>query len=190
MMTTGELKTMTKETKISNRELRFYKPNRTGNGGASKFQCKTKYKKSGDREYPELVLFLETALQNGKDDSGNAKFHWSQKGKSNNSVTMKLGMTDIGEMILVLEGKTKFVGPPPKQGRTVEPGLFHQNKNGNTSLRLKWSDGKLFLNLSSQDAKKEVTKVGHSLTPGEGAILCELLKEFVVQYHSWEHDLA
>ena len=102
---------------------------------------------------------------------------------------MKLGMPDIGEMLLVLTGKTKFVGPPPKSGRTVEPGLFHKNKNGNTSLRLKWSDGKLYLNLSSQDGNKNVAKVGHSSTSGEATVLAVLLEIFVTQYYGWNHVL-
>jgi len=171
------------------REYRIYKPNKKGAGAASKFQCKTKTKKIGDKEYPELILFVETAPQTGTDDNDNASFAWAQQGKSPSSVTMKLGMPDIGEMLLTLTGKTKFVGPPPKAGRTVESGLFHQNKNGNTSLRLKWSDGTLFLNLSSQDKNKNVTKVGHSLTPGEAAVLAVLLEEFVVKYHDWKLEI-
>tara|TARA_Y100001949_G_C15958850_1_gene318283 strand:- start:548 stop:1096 length:549 start_codon:yes stop_codon:yes gene_type:complete len=171
------------------KEFRIYKPNSKNSGAASKFQCTTKYKKIGDKEYPEMVLFLESAPQTGTDDNGNASFGWSQQGKSGKSVTMKLGMPDIGEILLVLTGKTKFVGPSPKSGRTVEPGLFHKNKNGNTSLRLKWSDGKLYLNLSSQDSKKDVSKVGHSITPGEATVLAVLLESFVAQYHGWDHNL-
>mgnify|MGYP006408102513 FL=1 len=186
-MKTGESR-MTK-AKPHPKEFRIYKPNNKSSGAASKFQCKTKWKKIGDKEYPEMVLFLESASQTGTDDNGNASFGWSQQGKSDKSVTMKLGMPDIGEMLLVLTGKTKFVGPPPKSGRTVEPGLFHQNKNGNTSLRLKWSDGKLYLNLSSQDSNKNVVKVGHSITSGEATVLAVLLESFVAQYHGWGHDL-
>tara|TARA_R100001509_G_scaffold164543_1_gene142555 strand:+ start:3410 stop:3958 length:549 start_codon:yes stop_codon:yes gene_type:complete len=181
---------MTQEKKILAKEYRIYKPNSKGSGAASKFQCRTKWKTIDNNDYAELILFLETASQSGVDGKGNASFNWSSSGEKNKggSVTMKLGLPDIGEMLLVLKGRKKFVGPEPKQGRSVEPGLYHQNKNGNTSLRLKWSEGKLYLNISSQDSSKKVTKISHSITPAEAAVLESLLDNFIVQYHNWQHQ--
>lgn len=181
---------MTQEKKILAKEYRIYKPNSKGNGAASKFQCRTKWKTVDGVDYAELVLFLETAKQTGFDSNKNASFGWSTSSDKNKStsVTMKLGMPDIGEMLLVFMGRKPYVGPEPKEGKKIEPGIYHQNKNGNTSLRLKWSEGKLYLNISSQDGSKNVTKVSHSITPAEATILESLLSNFVVEYHGWKYN--
>tara|TARA_B100000959_G_scaffold67088_1_gene71247 strand:- start:438 stop:986 length:549 start_codon:yes stop_codon:yes gene_type:complete len=181
---------MTLEKRILAKEYRIYKPNSKGTGAASKFQCRTKWKTVDGVDYADLILFLETSQQTGFDSNKNASFGWSTSGEKNNgkSVTMKLGLPDIGEILLVLKGRKKFVGPEPKEGRGIEPGLYHQKKNGNTSLRLKWSDGRLYLNISSQDEKKNVTKVSHSITTSEAIVVESLLNNFIVEYHGWEYS--
>lgn len=182
---------MTQEKRILAKEYRIYKPNSKGGGAASKFQCRTKWKTIDGVDYADLILFLESAQQTGFDSNKNASFGWStaSEKKTGKSVTMKLGLPDIGEILLVLKGRKKFVGPEPKTGRKVESGLFHQNKNGNTTLRLKWSDGRLYINLSSQDEKKNVTKVSHSITTSEAIIIESLLESFVSEYHGWSYTL-
>ena len=178
---------MTQEKKILAKEYRIYKPNSKGNGAASKFQCRTKWKAVDVVDYAELILFLESAQQTGFDSNKNASFGWSTNSEKNKgkSVTMKLGLQDIGVILLVLTGRKQFVGQEPKEGRKIEPGLYHQKKNGNTSLRLKWSEKRLYLNLSSQDENKNVTKVSHSITTAEATVLESLLEAFVVEYHGW-----
>ena len=178
---------MTQEKKILAKEYRIYKPNAKGSGAASKFQCRTRWKNVDSKECAELLLFLETAKQTGFDKNKNASFGWSTNSEKNKdkSVTMKLGLPDIGEILLVLKGRKQFVGPEPKGGRSIEPGLYHQNKTGNTSLRLKWSEGKLYLNISSQDEKKNLTKISHSITTSEAVILESLLVCFINEYHKW-----
>ena len=181
---------MTQEKKILAKEYRVYKPNSKGSGAASKFQCRTKWKSVDNVDYADLILFLESAQQTGFDGNKNASFGWSTNGEKNKgkSVTMKLGLPDIGEILLVLKGRKQFVGPEPKEGRKIEPGLYHQKKNGNTSLRLKWSEGRLYLNISSQDENKNVTKVSHSITTAEAVILESLLDAFISEYHRWRYQ--
>ena len=181
---------MTQEKRILAKEYRVYTPNSSGNGAASKFQCRTKWKTVDGVDYADLILFLETAQQTGFDSNKNASFGWSTSGEKNNkkSVTMKLGLPDIGEILLVLKGRKKFIGPEPKKGRSIEPGLYHQKQKGNTSLRLKWSEGRLYLNMSSQDEKKNVTKVSHSITPAEAVIIESLLENFIIEYHNWQYS--
>ena len=182
---------MTQEKKILAKEYRIYKPNSKGSGAASKFQCRTKWKSVDGVDYADLILFLETAQQTGFDSNKNASFGWSSvknKDKKPKSVTMKLGLPDIGEMLLVLKGRKHFVGPEPKAGRKIEPGLYHQKAKGNTSLRLKWSEGRLYLNLSSQDENKNVIKVSHSITTAEAAVLESLLDHFIAKYHGWDYQ--
>lgn len=162
------------------KEFRIYKPNRAGHGAASKFQCVIKKKKE---KYDELVLFLESAKQEGVDANDNAKFAWSDK---NNSVTMKLGLPDVGEMLLVLKGRKKYVGPPPKQEGAHEPGIYHQNQSGNTSLKMKWDKSTLYLSLSSQNSQtKDIVRVNHAISLSEAVVLETLLEDFIKQYHSW-----
>tara|TARA_B100000676_G_C17873669_1_gene730029 strand:+ start:121 stop:669 length:549 start_codon:yes stop_codon:yes gene_type:complete len=182
---------MTQEKKILAKEYRIYKPNSKGTGAASKFQCRTKWKTIDKSDYADLILFLESAQQTGFDSNKNASFGWSSTNDKNKgkSVTMKLGLPDIGEILLVLKGRKTFVGPEPKQGRKIEPGLYHQNNHGNTSLRLKWSEGKLYLNISSQDKNKNVTKISHSITTAEAAVLESLLEHFIVEYHGWKNQI-
>ena len=182
---------MTQEKRILAKEYRIYKPNSKGSGAASKFQCRTKWKTVDGVDYADLILFLETAQQTGFDSNKNASFDWSSannKGKKPKSVTMKLGLPDIGEILLVLKGRKQFVGPEPKEGRKIEPGLYHQKAKGNTSLRLKWSEGKLYLNLSSQDENKNVIKVSHSITTAEATVLESLLDHFIDKYHGWDYQ--
>ncbi len=181
---------MTQEKKILAKEFRIYKPNAKGSGAASKFQCRTKWKSVENVDYADLILFLESAQQTGFDSNRNASFGWSTNSEKNKgkSVTMKLGLPDIGEILLVLKGRKTFVGPEPKEGRKIEPGLYHQNKHGNTSLRLKWSEGRLYLNISAQDQSKSVTKVSHSITTAEAAVLESLLCNFIVEYHGWKYQ--
>ena len=102
---------MTQEKKILAKEFRIYKPNSKGSGAASKFQCRTKWKTVDSVDYAELILFLESAQQTGFDKNKNASFGWSTNSEKNKgkSVTMKLGLPDIGEMLLVLKGRKQFV---------------------------------------------------------------------------------
>jgi len=181
---------MTQEKRILAKEYRIYKPNSKGSGAASKFQCRTKWKTIDGVDYGELILFLEASQQTGFDSNKNASFGWSTNNEKSRgkSVTMKLGLPDIGEILLVLKGRKKFVGPEPKEGRKIEPGLYHQKAKGNTSLRLKWSEGRLYLNLSSQDENKNVVKVSHSITTAEAAVLESLLEHFIVEYHRWRYQ--
>jgi hypothetical protein len=177
---------MISEKQLQPKEYRIYKPNSKNSGAATKFQCRVKEVGKGDKKYPELFLFVEMAQQTGTDENDNAKFDWAGKENPNpKSVTMKLGLPDVGEILLVLMGRKKFVGPEPKEGQKIESGLFHQNNDGNTSMRLKWDNGKLYLNLSAQDKAKNLVKVSHSITMAEAVVLEHLLQHFIVAYHAW-----
>ena len=37
----------------------------------------------------------------------------------------------------------------------------------------------------TKEAKKNVTKVSHSITSAEAAVLESLLEHFIVEYHNW-----
>lgn len=162
-------------------ELRFYKPNKDGNGAASKIQLVDKLVEKDGSKFNKVMLFWVSAQQNGKDEDDNAKFFWEPK--DGRQVTMKLGDPDVGEILAVLNGMKKEAGS--------SMGLFHKNENGNSSLQFKANvqsdaNGKSVVNgyyvrLAFQDKSKKVTEVKHSLTLAEAEILKLLLERYVMK---------
>ena len=95
----------------------LYKAKNDGDGAASQWTL------SSDKD----SVFLEMANQKkDKDDKGNARFDWENK------IRFKLGESDIGEILAVLTGLQKGVGPPVKtdtgfDSKTKHKGLYHSN---------------------------------------------------------------
>lgn len=157
-------------------ELRFYKPNKEGNGAASKIQLVDKMVEKDGSKFNKVMLFWVSAQQNGKDEDDNAKFFWEPK--DNRQVTMKLGDPDVGEILAVLNGVKKEAGS--------SMGLYHKNENGSSSLQFKANIqatglAGYYIRLAFQDKNKKVTEVKHSLTLGEAEILKLLLERYVLK---------
>jgi len=150
------------------KELRFYKPRKTNDGAASKLNCVTKSKTKGDKSYSELMMFWVAAKQ--KPSTGeNAEFYWDAK--DGNSVNMKMGELDAGDILAVLHGVKKEVG----SGK----GIYHQNSKGSSSFQFaQYNDG-YSIRLAFQDANKKVTEVKHLLSAAEAEILRVFLMEFL-----------
>jgi len=163
------------------KEFRIYKPQRDKKGAASKWQCSTKIKKVKGKSYPELMLFLEIAPQTGVDKDGNATFDWGNDGEA---IIVKLGTADIGEFLLVADGKKEAVGPPKASDRKVELGLFHQTPKGNTTIRF-YIRNKMFYIAVSRQRDGKVIRHGHAVTPAEATVLSVLLKDFLVKCYDW-----
>jgi len=133
----------------------LYKPRKKGGGSASQWNLNID-KKS---------VFLELAEQVGSEQ----KFNWENK------ICMKLGVNDMGELIATLENRQKAING----GK----GLFHENEQGNSSLNLTRSDNGWFLNVGVK--KEKLTKISHSLSFGEGAILLTLLRVAIQRIYGW-----
>lgn len=157
---------------------RIYKPYKNDanqpTGHASKIDYRANNKKT------EGVLFWTITKQTAvEDEKGNAAFGWEDPRKT---VTMKLGLPDIGELLAVLEAQKDQAGP--NNGK----GLFHQNKNGNSSLKFKFEAGteksppRYGIQIGGKVEGSDLVTLSHSLTLGEGVILREFLKGFV-QFH-------
>lgn len=167
---------------MPSKEYRVYKPNKNNNGSALKIQYKMKPKQGKD--YSEGMLFLEIAVQTGTDENGNASFDWAMaEGYKGKSVTMKLGLTDIGELLLVLNGKKEYAGPPAKPGQKSGMGLFHQNKNGNTVLKF----GKIPNGYAAQLSTSKEHSFRISVSDGEAEILKVLLEQAILLIHRWNN---
>ncbi len=153
-------------------DFRIYKPNKTGNGAASAFQVRVDLDEETQRR--KIMLFLMMAPQTGKDDNGNSAFGWKDNEKT---VTVKLGMPDIGDMLAVLNGRKTEVG--------TGKGLFHKNANGSTSLSFALTPGGYSLRTNKKIGDKVGEAVSHSLTHSEGEVLKVLLEEVVKITYNW-----
>ena len=154
------------------KEFRIYKPKKDEKGAAAKFQFVVKARREG--KFPEPMLFLEMANQTGVDANDNASFDWAgQDNSTGQSVTVKLGIPDVSELLLALRRHKN------------EGKLFHKNDKGNVTVSLKKLDDKMALNVSSQRDKK-LTRVGLMVAPGECIVLSTLLQDFISAYYGWQ----
>ncbi len=104
-------------------DLIFYHPNMKGSGSAAQFELKPAIRGR------EGCFFLVMARQNsemirrGNGKNRTATFDW--KG----AVTVKLGLSDIGQMLLVLHNRQAAIA----NGK----GLFHDTADANTIIQLR-----------------------------------------------------
>jgi hypothetical protein len=168
------------------REIRVYKPKGKTDGSALKLQARFKNKLGGN--FAEMMLFLEIARQTGIDPNGNSSYDWhAAEGYQGGSVTMKLGVPDVTELLLVLRDKKKEVGPPPKAGMKIGPGLFHQNPNGNTILKFIKAQGTgYWAQLST--SKEHSFKI--SISEAEAIAMERMLTRFLDLYYNWDEELT
>jgi len=144
-----------------NKEFRIYRPLKQGNGAASRLN----YRKQQD----DLLVFWQSAQQEGFDDKENAKFAWKDQEKS---VSVKLGITDIGEILAVLNGKKEQAG--------TDKGIFHSNEKGNTSFTFRKQDNGYYLRVAKKNNAKLI-EVKHGVSFGEGEILKILLGYIIIK---------
>ncbi len=148
----------------------LYKPKNDGNGAASQFALSSN----------KNSVFLEMARQKkDKDNKGNFQFDWDNK------IRFKLGETDIGEILAVLMGLQKGVGPFDT-AKDKHKGLFHSNPNGNAILYF-WKDEherfRIYLSVK-RDNNQSVVK--HSISKGEACILGTLLRRAIEIMYLWD----
>ena len=149
----------TNEATATNRsnDHAIYKPNSRGNGGVMRFSLNR----------AKGAVFLDAASQ-----SGEKAFDWENK------ITMKWGLSDLGPVIAVL------------QGRQETAKLFHQSDKANSAFeitRRNDADRAPFVaNISRQEsADKSVRKVGIPLTLGEAVVLEAALRAAVTRLIGW-----
>lgn len=146
----------------------LYKARSDGNGAVSQWNLGSK----------KDCVFLEMAIQKGKDDDGNARFDWDNK------VRFKLGDADIGEILAVLVGIQDGVGPfDITKGK--HKGLFHSNQSGNAVLYFgkdKHGRFRIYLSVKRGDEK---TVVQHTISKGEACVLSTLLRHAIEVMYRW-----
>lgn len=160
---------MMKNDKKFSKSFVLYKARSDGNGGASQWQL------GSDKD----CVFLEMANQkDGKDDNGNYHFDWDNK------IRFKLGDADIGELLAVLVGLSKAVGPhDTSTGK--HKGLFHSNPSGNAILYFeKDESGRFNIYLSVKKGGSK-TAVKHTISKGEACLLSTLLRRAIEVMYRW-----
>jgi len=155
-------------------EYRIYKPYKDDQGAASGFQMKITHDPEAKWNKRSVDLFwVATNQVRINSDTKNPKFGWDDSSKT---ATMKLGLMDVGELLLILQGKKEEVT------------LYHQNKHGNTIAKLKKAVTKSGPVLNFQMSSKrgdDLVKVAHNISQGEAQVLTQLMKDFISSYHSW-----
>lgn len=129
--------------KTYSNDYAIYKPNPRGSGGAIRFSL------NADKG----AIFLDAAAQ-----SGEKQFDWENK------IIMKWGLSDIGAVLALL------------QGRTTEAKLFHKTEKATSTFELSLRDdperAPYMLSISRQDiVDKSLRKVSIPMTHPEAAIL-------------------
>jgi len=138
-------------------EFAIYKPTRNNTGGVLRLNLA--------RE--KGALFVDAALQKGE-----KAFDWQQK------ITMKWGLTDLGEVLAVLER------------RQEEAKLFHQTEKQSTTFHIRHQvqdeRNNYFAQITKQiTATKEVSRVAVPISQGEAAVLATLLRAAAVTLAGW-----
>ncbi|MFT5108517.1 MAG: hypothetical protein ACI9UA_004161 [Pseudoalteromonas tetraodonis] len=139
------------------REYAIYKPNSRGSGGVIRFGL----------NLAKQAIFVDAASQ-----SGPRQFDWEKK------FTMKWGLSDLGSVLVVL------------QGRTDEAKLFHKTDYANSAFELVAGDdpemAPFLMSVSRQEASdKSVRKVSIPVTFAEAAVLAVALEAAVVRLVGW-----
>ena len=138
-------------------EYAIYKPNSRGTGGVVRFGLNK----------AKACLFVDAANQ-----SGEKQFDWENK------MTMKWGLSDLGTVIAVL------------QGRQPQAKLFHQSEKANSAFELTRQDdperAPYLLTISRQSsADKSLRKITLPLGHGEAAVLETALQTAVTRLLGW-----
>lgn len=157
------------DNKRFSRGFVLYKARNDGNGAASQWNM------GSDKD----CVFLEMANQKGKDNKGHAQFDWENK------IRFKLGEADIGELLAVLVGLQKSVGPfDTESGK--HKGLFHSNPSGNAIMHFGKDDNGRFNIYLSVKKSGEKTVVRHTISKGEACCLSTLLRRALEVMYRWD----
>jgi hypothetical protein len=138
-------------------EYAIYKPNSRGSGGVVRFELNR----------AKEAVFVDAAAQ-----AGEKAFDWEQK------VTMKWGLSDLGMVLAVL------------QGRQAQAKLFHQSERANSAFEFSARDeaqrAPFLMSVSRQEeGSKAVRKVVIPVTHAEAAILETALRSAVIRLLGW-----
>lgn len=149
---------------------KIFKPKKTSDGAASQWELSCRN--------DNRTMFVEFANQKKTVDNDRT-FDWTNK------ITMKLAISDIGDILSVLTGMQDGIGPKDGDGR--RKGIYHETPKGNTILQLGKKSGAevSFIRISQRLKGKDPQVATHSITNGEAAVLATLLRRAIEVIHLW-----
>jgi len=163
------------------KDFRVYRVTKNNTGAASKVQVVEKTKQKGDKTYSEINVFWESTVQVGVDTDGNGQFDWTKNGDDTTgkgSITLKLGMVDVGELLAVLNGRKTCIGTDPSKG------IFHKtNSDCNKSMQFVMEEGKGYSFRMSEKGPGGLKQVKHTFSFSDGELLRVVLTEAVRMYY-------
>ncbi len=142
-------------------KLRFYKPNKSGQGSACQF----------DFSPEKQSVFLEIARQ--KEEK---MFDWENK------LTFKLADTDISKVLLVLKGRAKLANLYHEPGKG---GYSSSEDTKNNALSLLRTESGYSLKLSQQTKDGKVNAMQINLSEDEALLLELMLEEAIRKIYKW-----
>lgn len=150
----------------SKKELKFYRPNKNGNGAASQWEVS----KNKDGEY---LMFLTLAKQKIVTEEPDKKaFDWDNK------IVVKLDNPDLGEMLAVISGR--------KDGAGGDKGLFHKPASGGSKV-IQFFRGETgySLSVSFKADGADLIKIYHGISDGEVETLRVFITEALKYLNNW-----
>lgn len=152
---------------------RVYKANKQGTGAASEWQLSFK----GQEKFSPWKVFFSIAKQLPQDENGNARFDWDH------AIRLKMDVSDLCEIIAVLENKQKEAGYGGK--------IFHKHGSDNKIINFihNSENNNYFMKVSHQ-SPNGVTALQQNLSIGEGCALHILLKEAILKLTNWGYTSA
>lgn len=161
--------------KIFNPAFRLYKARKDNYqlGSASSWE----FKKGTDKNPPSM--FLQVAKQLPETDSnGNSTFDWE------NGRTVNLKEIDIGSILMVLEGRSKFLGQADDK-TTKGKGLYHQTRDSNCIIKLyKHKEGAQSFALEISHKKGgTLYYCAHTMSDIEARVLIEILRRVLQEIY-------
>lgn len=148
---------------------RVYKANRNGNGTASEWQLSHK----SQDQYSPWKCFLSLAPQCADADvNGNARFDWD------NSIRLKMDITDLSEFLAVLEWKKAQAGFDGK--------IFHKKGDENKIINFSYNqkNNQYYLRVSHQTSNG-VNTLQQGISLAEGCALQTLIQNAIVKMTGW-----
>lgn len=143
---------------MNNMKYIIYRANKSKTGSATQFQYNEE----------KNMFFLVSSKQTDIDEKGNARFAWTDPKQS---VTVKMGLIDLGEFLAVLDRIKPKVG----EGK----GLFHENAKGTTIIHLEivTKDGRsAYAYKVSSKRDGPAVQIQHMISVGEAEILKTFLR--------------
>ena len=172
------------EKKFKGANHRLFKGKQDGKGSASSWQLNSRPNKKNP-DVDDVNLYVELAPQSGENANGDYTFDWkkwdeNRQALPSKSLSAKLGLSDIGEILGVLNGGSKAVG---KDGK----GIYHTPPGTEDSNIIYFSQGDYGYNmkLSHKTKAGDRHEVNHFISFSEGEVLRTLLNSAVLQMTKW-----